>query len=99
MADLYGWSLRDIFEYVTPYDVRELTKYASPRVVRRENAQYRTIATIINVASYHEKGAREAMNQLLGNFADRDESYTDRPFDAGGLAMLKAKVEAARARK
>ncbi len=77
----------------------QLTKYAMPRRQRAENGQYRTLAHIINVASFHEKGAAANMRKLLDNFIDRDESYTDRPFDAAGLNVLAARVQSDRAKR
>lgn len=80
-------------------DVRELTKYAAPRRLRTENYQWRTMGNIIRAAAFYEKGGDKQFNQFMDNFKDRDESYTERPFDASALEGLAATVQANRAKR
>ncbi len=98
LADTYGWSLQHIFEYVTIYDVQQLQKYGIPRRERQEAAQYRAIAGIIKVASFHEKGSAGEFKKLMAQLEVHDETYTDRPFDKAGLNMLAKTVQANRQR-
>ncbi len=82
---------------MTVYDVEQLKKYALPRRERAESDQYRMLANIIKVASFHEQGGAGEFKKLLSQLEVHDDAYVDRPLDLGALKMLAAKVDSNRA--
>jgi hypothetical protein len=96
LASEYGWSLKHIFDDVTPVDVKELALYASERRRRKEAASYQTLLTVIRVAV---NGDAKQFDTVFGSFNEADTSYRTASFDKAGFNMFAAKVNAARAKK